>query len=467
MIEEAAQAELQLSLENTPETPPDNINAVFGVLSAIPDATGRVGFCLDSGHANLHHGTRHDYVRFVDLLGDHVPIIHWHAHENWGDRDSHLPLFTGPSAKDDRGLRGLVRRLKQRGFAGSVILEQWPNPPEQLVMSRNRLTELFGEQDMNTRTLRTGISISELGLGCWAIGGPFWDRGGWMGYGDCDDAESLRCLRRAAELGVTFFDTASVYGCGHSEELIGEAFAGRSDIVISTKFGFTFDAAERKVTGSDASPAAIRQSLEGSLKRLRRETVDLFSFQLWDHPLEQAGDVLQTLDELVAEGKIRSYCWLTDDPERVRFFAQGKHCAGTGQLLNVMEQNPKLIALCEELGLPILARRPLGMGLLTGKFTTATEFPDNDMRRRFGWDFKVAKHANRLANLDRLRAVLTRNGRTLAQGAIAWVLARSPLAVPVPGFKNLRQLEENIAATRFGPLTHDDMREIADVLHVA
>ncbi|MCE9567023.1 MAG: sugar phosphate isomerase/epimerase [Planctomycetes bacterium] len=145
LIEEAAKAGLQLSLENTPETPPDNINAVFGVLSAMPEATGRVGFCLDSGHANLHSGTRHDYVRFVDLLGNHVPIIHWHAHENWGDRDSHLPLFTGPSAKDDRGLRGLIRRLKQRGFAGSVILEQWPNPPEQLVKSRNRLTELLGQ----------------------------------------------------------------------------------------------------------------------------------------------------------------------------------------------------------------------------------------------------------------------------------------------------------------------------------
>ncbi len=320
---------------------------------------------------------------------------------------------------------------------------------------------------MNTRTLRTGISISEIGLGCWAIGGPFWDRGGWMGYGNADDAESLRCLRRAAELGVTFFDTADVYGCGHSEELVGEAFAGRSDIVISTKFGFTFDAAARKVTGTDASPVAILASLEASLKRLRRDTIDLFSFQLWDHPLEKAGEVLNTLDALVAEGKIRSYCWLTDDPERVRFFAQGKHCAGTGQLLNVLEHDPKLIAMCEELGLPILARRPLGMGLLTGKFTPATEFPENDMRRRFGWDFKSAKHAAKLTKLDRIRAVLTRGGGSLAQGAIAWVWARSPLAVPVPGFKNMKQLEENIAAVQFGALRPEDMKEIEEVLRAS
>ncbi|MBA4190329.1 MAG: hypothetical protein C0467_20270 [Planctomycetaceae bacterium] len=144
--EEATRAGLQLSLENTPATSPDNVNAVFGVLSAIPEAIGRVGFCLDSGHANLHSTTRNDYVRFVDLLGAHVPIIHWHAHENWGDYDSHLPLFSGPSAKDDRGLRGLIRRLHQRGFAGSAILEQWTYPPEQLVWTRNRLHELAGQE---------------------------------------------------------------------------------------------------------------------------------------------------------------------------------------------------------------------------------------------------------------------------------------------------------------------------------
>jgi sugar phosphate isomerase/epimerase len=145
LVKEATLAGLQLSLENTPATSPDHINAVFGVLSGIAGTEGRIGLCLDSGHANLHAGTRNDYVRFVDLLGEHVPIIHWHAHENWGDRDSHLPLFTGPSAKDDCGLRGLIQRLRQRGFAGSVILEQWPHPPEQLVWTRDRLKELFAK----------------------------------------------------------------------------------------------------------------------------------------------------------------------------------------------------------------------------------------------------------------------------------------------------------------------------------
>jgi sugar phosphate isomerase/epimerase len=150
LLELARAANLRLALENTPETSPDNFNADFGVLAAMPESAGRVGMCLDSGHANLFEGTRNDFLRFFDLLGDHIPIIHWHAHENWGDRDSHLPLFTGPSSRNEDGLRELVRRLKQRGFAGSVVLEQWPNPPEVLVQIRERLVQLLSTRTSGT-----------------------------------------------------------------------------------------------------------------------------------------------------------------------------------------------------------------------------------------------------------------------------------------------------------------------------
>jgi sugar phosphate isomerase/epimerase len=146
LLEDAFHAKLLLSLENTPATAPDHVNAVFGVLSGIAGATDGVGLCLDSGHANLHAGTRNDYLRFVDLLGDHVPIVHWHAHENWGDRDAHLPLFTGPSGANDQGVQALLQRLKARGFAGSIILEQWPHPPEQLIRTRTRLSELLATE---------------------------------------------------------------------------------------------------------------------------------------------------------------------------------------------------------------------------------------------------------------------------------------------------------------------------------
>jgi sugar phosphate isomerase/epimerase len=143
LLEVARSVSVRLSLENTPQTSPGHFNEVFGVLATMPEAAGQVGMCFDSGHANLFAGTRNNYLRFVDLLGDYVPIIHWHAHENWGDWDSHLALFTGPSTRDDRGLRELVRRLKGRGFSGSVILEQWPQPPDILVRTRERLMQLL------------------------------------------------------------------------------------------------------------------------------------------------------------------------------------------------------------------------------------------------------------------------------------------------------------------------------------
>jgi sugar phosphate isomerase/epimerase len=144
LLEAATVAGVRLSLENTPQTSPDDFNAVFDVLSAVPDAFERIGMCFDMGHANLFSGTRNNYLHFLDSLGEHVPINHLHAHENWGDRDSHLTLFTGPSDHDDRGVRGLAQRLLSRGFRGSVVLEQWPNPPEQLIHARERLKGLLG-----------------------------------------------------------------------------------------------------------------------------------------------------------------------------------------------------------------------------------------------------------------------------------------------------------------------------------
>jgi sugar phosphate isomerase/epimerase len=134
---------VRLTLENTPQTSPEDLNALFGVLTGVSEAVGWVGMCLDMGHANLFAGSRNDYVGFVDRLNVQVPIFHWHAHENWGDRDSHLTLFTGPAERDERGVRALSRRLLQRGVNGSVILEQWPHPPELLVKTRDRLHRLL------------------------------------------------------------------------------------------------------------------------------------------------------------------------------------------------------------------------------------------------------------------------------------------------------------------------------------
>ena len=138
----------QLAIENTVETPAAHFNELFGLLpSYLGPAARSCGMCLDIGHANLEQSTRNDYLAFVDSLLPEVPIIHGHLHENWGDCDSHLTLFSGPAARDSRGVEGLCQRLEARAFRGSLILEQWPNPAELLDRARNRLRCLFGYID--------------------------------------------------------------------------------------------------------------------------------------------------------------------------------------------------------------------------------------------------------------------------------------------------------------------------------
>jgi len=155
---------------------------------------------------------------------------------------------------------------------------------------------------------RSGIEVSEAGFGCWAIGGPLSLNGRPDGWGDVDDEESVAALRRGLELGVTFFDTADVYGAGHSEQVLGRALAGhRDEVVIATKFGYTFDPGQRAITGQDTSPAYIRQACRASLRRLGTDRIDLYQLHVGDLPAARAQDVAGTLDGLAADGLIRGY----------------------------------------------------------------------------------------------------------------------------------------------------------------
>ncbi len=144
VLRHAVAAKLKISIENTPQTTPDDFNETFDALGRLPDVpTGTVGMCLDIGHANLCRSTHNNFVRYLDLLSDVVPIIHVHAHENHGDRDSHLTLFTGPAREDVSGIRAFLNRLQQRAYCGAVILEQWPDPQELLVEAATHLRRLW------------------------------------------------------------------------------------------------------------------------------------------------------------------------------------------------------------------------------------------------------------------------------------------------------------------------------------
>lgn len=327
-----------------------------------------------------------------------------------------------------------------------------------------------------TRPLgRCGIEVSALGLGCWAIGGPFTFDGRPAGWGHVDDDESIRALRRAFDLGVTFYDTAANYGAGHSERILGRAFAGRrADVVIATKFGQAVDTAAREVVfydGDEANgdvAARVHDDVAASLRRLGTDYIDVYQLHVWGLSIERSLEVRDVLDTLVDAGTIRTYGWSTDRADAVREFATSPGCSVVQQVLSVLDEtNGELLQLCEERNLASVNRSPLGMGLLTGKFAPTTTFPDDDQRDTAEWHpgFRDGKPtADWLDKLASIRDVLTSGGRTPAQGALGWIWARSPVTVPIPGFKTVAQVEENCGALVHGPLTAEHLADIDRIL---
>lgn len=326
---------------------------------------------------------------------------------------------------------------------------------------------------MNTKTFqrtlgRSNLQVSAMGLGCWAIGGP-WDwleRGhkGPVGWGDVNDGESVRAIHCALERGINFFDTAANYGTGHSERMLARALAGKRDqVVIATKFGFNVNEAEKYVTPyTDDHLTHVRAECEASLRRLNTDVIDLYQLHVWNYPIEKVPPMLEVLESLVSAGKIRYYGWSTDSVEGARLFAEGKHCAAIQHDLNVVLDAPDMLKLCEEKNLASVNRSPLARGALSGKYTKDTVFPQNDVRTD-PWS-RDHFFTPTLNQLDSLRAILTSNGRTLVQGALAWIWARSETTIPIPGFKTVAQVQENAKAMEFGPLTPDQMKEIDTIL---
>ncbi|MEM7118763.1 MAG: aldo/keto reductase [Chloroflexota bacterium] len=317
---------------------------------------------------------------------------------------------------------------------------------------------------------KSGIDVSAIGMGCWAIGGPFTGYGAQIGWGEVDDAESITALRAAYEHGITFFDTSDAYGTGHSEKIIGKAFANMRDkVVIATKFGNVIDRPNRALVGQQADEAYVREACEASLQRLQTDYIDLYQFHLGDYPAEEAPAVMAVLETLVSQGKIRSYAWSTDNAANAAVFAEGAHCAAVQHRLNLFEDAPDIIALCEAHNLASVNRSPLAMGLLSGKYSAQSDFAANDIRATpdLGWMayFKNGKpNPELLKRLEGIRDILTSNGRSLVQGSLAWLLARSPQTIPIPGIRTVVQAVENAGAMALGPLRPQQMAEIEALL---
>ena len=275
-----------------------------------------------------------------------------------------------------------------------------------------------------TRQLgRSGIEVSDIGIGTWAIGGKFQSGDQPLGWGEVDDEVSIQAIRRALDLGVTLIDTADVYGTGHAEDVVRRAIEGRRDeVVIATKWGNTFEPETREMVGEDSSVPYARAALLASLDRLGTDRVDVFQLHLGGLDTDTAAELFAACEGFIDEGLIRTYGWSTDEPASAELLAK----AGRGTViqhgLNVLNDAPEMLAVCERHGLASLNRSPLAMGLLAAKVTADTKIGDDDVRGRepdwLRWFTDGRPTPEFLRRRDSIRDVLTSDGRS-------WCRARS------------------------------------------
>jgi aryl-alcohol dehydrogenase-like predicted oxidoreductase len=299
------------------------------------------------------------------------------------------------------------------------------------------------------------LEVSRIGLGAMTMAGTYTAEGG------LDDAESIRTIHRALELGVTHIDTAEGYGPFHSEEIVGQAVKGRRDeVVIATKFGILKHEADGTWgMGPDGSPANVRRAVEGSLQRLGTDYIDLF----YQHRMDPGTPIEETvgaLAELVAEGKIRHYGLSEASAATIRR-AHAVHpvtALQTEYSLWTRDVEAEILPTLRELGIGFVPYSPLGHGLLTGQIRSVEDFPEDDWRRT-NPRFTGENFTRNLAIVDEVRAIGAEIGATPAQTALAWILTKGNDIAPIPGTRRIARVEENLAADQI-ELTADQIARL-------
>ena len=301
---------------------------------------------------------------------------------------------------------------------------------------------------------KSNLEVSAMGLGCMGMS---------FGYGPpADKTEMITLIRTAVERGVTFFDTAEVYGPYTNEELVGEALAPiRGKVTIATKFGFKFDPVTRKQTGLDSRPAHIKEVAEASLRRLRTDVIDLF-YQHRVDPEVPIEDVAGAVKDLIREGKVKHFGMSEAGVKTIRraHAVQPVTALQSEYSLWWREPEAEVIPTLEELGIGFVPFSPLGKGFLTGHISEETKFETGDFRNIVP-RFSVENRKANQAMVDLLGKFAQQKKATPAQIALAWLLAQKPWIVPIPGTTKMHRLEENIAAAAI-ELSAEDLWEIND-----
>ena len=308
------------------------------------------------------------------------------------------------------------------------------------------------QRSLGNSNLGSALQVSAIGLGCMGMSQSYGPPPG-------DRQQMIAFIQAAVERGVTFFDTAEVYGPFVNEELVGEALAPiRDQVVIATKFGFAFDE-DGKQTGLDSRPAHIREAVEGSLKRLGVETIDLY-YQHRVDPDVPIEEVAGAVKDLIQEGKVKHFGLSEAAAATIRRAHAVQPVTAVQSEYSLWWRRPEeaVLPTCEELGIGFVPYSPLGKGFLTGKIDEHAVFAANDIRTTIPRFAPEARKANQ-ALVDLLDSIARQKHATPAQIALAWLLAQKEWIVPIPGTRRLERLEENIGAAAI-ELTPDDLREM-------
>ncbi len=297
----------------------------------------------------------------------------------------------------------------------------------------------------------TGLEVGEVGFGAWAAGAQYW--------GDVKDENSLAAIREARALGVTFFDTAQEYGCGHSESVVGEALEGDAEAILATKvgkwwYGDTFD-----TFGKDFSPVFISGMIDGSVHRLRREPIDLYQLHNPGVEVSERPETWTALRNLQAAGKIRFFGSSIGRAEELDLALEAGAKGLQFEFSILHPERRDWIRRCASAGCGVIIRTPLAYGALTGKYEPGYTLPENDFRHDSNWGGKAFRRY-----VDRARDLrfLEREGQTMAQAALRYVLAEPGVSVVIPGGKTPEQVRDNCAAAE-GTLTDPEVGRIAEL----